>query len=331
MALEDLIKDGSAVLFLMLGWGLFQRLLNNHIFTPLSIRYVQKPLILIEPTESTEYENVRRPPTPPPDHLSELTRAQNEYKNNLAKFSNAAFKFIAYTTILLVGITSIIGDDKLEALKTGNSTGWMARGIISIFQDWPNMEFYNIIMPGGSLETSPIIFHYQLALAFYLYGSVMMCLGLDGTPKSDYLAMGTHHAVTIFLILFSWYWKLARYGCIILILHDVSDPFMEIAKTCLYSGKQLLADIGFGLFALVFLVSRCFVFPVFVMWPLFDYLFRSDVGYAKAQTVPYWYFGPLALVMLQLLHLFWGGLILKMLFGAISKGKVDDDIREKEE
>jgi hypothetical protein len=37
---------------------------------------------------------------------------------------------------------------------------------------------------------------------------------------------------------------------VILLLHDVADPFMEIGKMLLYTGNNTGADISFGIFAL---------------------------------------------------------------------------------
>lgn len=49
-----------------------------------------------------------------------------------------------------------------------------------------------------------------------------------------------HHTTTIFLIITSYLWGFHRIGCVILLLHDMSDPFMEVAKASLYAGAQLV-------------------------------------------------------------------------------------------
>ena len=36
----------------------------------------------------------------------------------------------------------------------------------------------------------------------------------------------------------------------------------------------------------------------------------SDEGYLKAISVPYWYLGPAALILLQCLHIFWASLVI---------------------
>ena len=325
----DWLDDSIVVVSLSVGWYLMQRVLMKHVLEPMARRYVKMP-------KATDGKNnvvvdngaasKRRPPTPPQD--TQL----DEYKKSLVKFTNAGFKFFAYTTVLMTGILSLWGDSVMEARRFGlSNNGWMDRGLVSIFEDWPNMQMKQIQLPGhdGNVN-SPILFHYQLGLAFYLFSSVMMYFGLDGTPKKDYLAMGIHHAVTSVLIFYSWNLKLFRYGSIIMTVHDLSDPFMEIAKCFLYSGKQAMADLFFALFALVFLVSRLYVFPVHVLYPFVNYL-ASTEGVLKSSLVPYYQFGPGLLIVLQILHVFWGFLIVKMVVQALFSGKVGDDVREEDD
>ena len=141
--------------------------------------------------------------------------------------------------------------------------------------------------------------------------------------------MLTHHIVTVLLVFFSWYSKLFRAGTLVLILHDLSDPFMEIAKLMLYTGRQTLANIWFASFALIFIVSRCVVFPMVLAWPTVSYLFSVE-GQAKAHEIPFWYAPVIGLCLLQVLHIFWSGLIINMVVDALTKGDVGGDIRDNE-
>lgn len=141
--------------------------------------------------------------------------------------------------------------------------------------------------------------------------------------------MLTHHFITSFLIVFSWYFQLARAGAWILVLHDISDPLMELAKMSLYSGQKNFANFWFSCFALSFLFTRCIVFPLTVLYPCFSYL-ASPEGYAKAQLLPGWWLPLIGLCGLQLLHFFWGSLIVKMVVDTLVNGDVGDDIRDEE-
>lgn len=50
------------------------------------------------------------------------------------------------------------------------------------------------------------------------------------TKRKDRVEMTIHHVVTIILILYSFTVNFTRIGVMIMLLHDVCDIFMEIAK-----------------------------------------------------------------------------------------------------
>ena len=99
--------------------------------------------------------------------------------------------------------------------------------------------------------------------------------------------MVVHHSVSLFLLAFAFCFGFQRVGCVLMLYHEASDPFMELAKMCVYMGYQKvrwfdeillvaqltrswlfqMADVLFGLFALVFIVSRDIQYPINVIWP----------------------------------------------------------------
>jgi hypothetical protein len=56
-----------------------------------------------------------------------------------------------------------------------------------------------------------------------------------------------------------------RIGTIILALHDTSDVFLETAKLCKYTEKELGASLFFGLFAISWLLLRLIFFPIWII------------------------------------------------------------------
>ena len=55
---------------------------------------------------------------------------------------------------------------------------------------------------------------------------------------TDYIALIIHHGVTLYLLYTSYTMGFFRVGVVIAFLHDLSDPFMEIAKIALYSKRN---------------------------------------------------------------------------------------------
>ncbi|KAI9327079.1 TRAM/LAG1/CLN8 homology domain-containing protein, partial [Obelidium mucronatum] len=127
--------------------------------------------------------------------------------------------------------------------------------------------------------------------------------------QSDFVQMVTHHVATVIVMLLSYVLGFTRAGVMVLLLHDCSDPIMEIAKSFVYAGKQMLADVFFGIFAITFLVTRDYLFPVFIVIPLMRYSKYED-GVQMPRGYGH-YFYPIAgcLYILQVLNVFWGYLV----------------------
>lgn len=124
---------------------------------------------------------------------------------------------------------------------------------------------------------------------FYFY-SIFATLYWE-TRRYDFAAQIIHHVTTVSLIVLSYVYgyshllscyksvgvslvlknvnilfcRFARIGSVVLALHDGSDVFMEIAKMSKYSGFDLIADIFFSLFALVFTSLRIICYPFWII------------------------------------------------------------------
>ncbi|KAJ3201280.1 Ceramide synthase 3 [Dinochytrium kinnereticum] len=151
-------------------------------------------------------------------------------------------------------------------------------------------------------------------------------------PKQkDFVALLIHHIATVVVIMASYVLGLYRIGAVIMLLHDVSDPFMEIAKMFVYTGRQKLADIFFILFALVFIFTRNFIFPVYIITASPFYGYHPD-----GSVIPYGrydlnYFCVACLCVLCVLHYYWAYLIVRMAIKALVDKKVEGDIRDDED
>lgn len=153
--------------------------------------------------------------------------------------------------------------------------------------------------------------------------------------------MITHHVVTITLLAVSYQFGQHRIGSVVLILHDVSDIFLEGAKLCRYAGFEGITNYSFGLFATVFFVSRLIILPLRVLYPIVLYLpsiyynVQQCAGPATCAGAPllsfslkgFWLF---LLGSLQCLHIYWFWLIFRMILVALS-GTIDTDIRSDDE
>ncbi|KAJ3037972.1 hypothetical protein HDV00_001175 [Rhizophlyctis rosea] len=172
---------------------------------------------------------------------------------------------------------------------------------------------------------------YSIGFGNYFYGS----LALYFEPRQkDFNLMIVHHGVTLALIYFSYLWGFYRIGCAVLLLHDASDPIMELAKMCLYSGQKMLADILFAAFAVVFIITRNIIYPIYVIASIPQYAWVERDG--KSIPIPENNPGIRAsalfgMSVLEVLHIYWAFLILKMAKKAIVDKGVGDDTRNEED
>ncbi|KAI8900255.1 TLC domain-containing protein [Globomyces pollinis-pini] len=184
------------------------------------------------------------------------------------------------------------------------------------FKGWPNQDMSDLMR-----------FYYTIELAGYMYSIVLMPFEPKQYAK-DVIAMLIHHTSTILLLGFSYYYSCHRIGIVIAALHDISDPFMELAKLVLYAGYHKMADVFFAIFALSFIITRNFVFPYYIVMSIPIHAVYAGV---PVPTKNLNYAFQAFLWTLEVLHLYWGFLILKMVKRAIVASGVEDDIRNVDE
>lgn len=157
--------------------------------------------------------------------------------------------------------------------------------------------------------------YYNIELGFYI--SLVVTQFID-TKRSDFWQMFVHHAVTILLLVLSWACNFHRIGALVLAIHDVADVPMEGAKLAKYCKKQRLADLLFAIFTITWIYTRCYLLPTRVIY---------YTTYEALSIIPffpgYYIFNGL-LCVLQLLHVAWTWLIMRIVFYALQNDGMRD-------
>jgi len=167
-----------------------------------------------------------------------------------------------------------------------------------------------------------VFFYYIGVLGFYW--SLILSHFFD-VQRKDFWQMFLHHLVTISLMSFSWFNNMVRIGCYIIVLHDAVDYWLEGAKMAKYCRSQRLCDVLFVIFTLVWLVTRLLIYP---LYPLYSVAFEC-----RAILAPFhaWYIFFALLCILQLLHVLWFFMILRVAYNALTAGEVKKDSRSDSE
>ncbi|XP_069766779.1 ceramide synthase 2 isoform X2 [Narcine bancroftii] len=164
--------------------------------------------------------------------------------------------------------------------------------------------------------------YYVIELSFYW--SLLFSVASD-VKRKDFQEQIIHHLATIILLSFSWCANYIRVGTLVMVVHDSSDFLLESAKMFNYAGWKSLCNAIFVVFAAVFIITRLIIFPFWIIhctWVYPVLYFPPFFGY---------YFFNVMLLVLQLLHIFWAFLILRM-FAKFLYSKLDgDDRSDKEE
>ncbi|XP_055330577.1 ceramide synthase 6-like [Paramacrobiotus metropolitanus] len=219
-------------------------------------------------------------------------RKAADSQSQLQKFNETGWRFFYYTSAMLYGFWVLY--DKPWFYETK--------------QCWLGYPYHPI--------DNDVFWYYMIPMSFYW--SLLISQFFD-VKRKDFWQMFAHHVTTILLLVLSWVDNLTRVGTLVLLIHDVADVFLEAAKLARYANRPRLCDALFGVFAIVWIVTRLVIYPYAVVY---------SAAFEGCQSVgfcfpAYWVFNSL-LIMLQVLHFIWTWYILRIAINSLRTGKTDD-------
>lgn len=155
----------------------------------------------------------------------------------------------------------------------------------------------------------------MISLAFYW--SLTFSQFIDNKRK-DFWQMFIHHILTLLLISLSWVCNIHRVGSLILIVHDAADVLLEAAKALKYAKRQKSCDIVFGIFTVVWIVTRLVMFPRII----YACVFQTHQPY-----YPVYFFFNILLLGLLILHFIWTYMIFQVIAQSFKSGGINGDVR----
>jgi ceramide synthetase len=217
----------------------------------------------------------------------------------IQKFNEAFWRASFYTFIWCYGIW----------------VGWRESWLMDMRAIWGGW-------PLEQQASTEVRWYYFLSMGHYIH---LFVTQFFEPRRKDWWEMFIHHIVTMLLLFFSYLVNFVRIGTVVLLCHDGSDIFLELAKLFNYMKMGALCDATFVVFALAFFVGRLVLYPWRVVY-VAVVLGAEQVGVWRG----FYIFVGLLLV-LQVLHLFWFYTIVCMVWAFAATGGVEKDVREETE
>ncbi|KAG8865229.1 hypothetical protein FRB96_000119 [Tulasnella sp. 330] len=178
--------------------------------------------------------------------------------------------------------------------------------------------------------------YYLLQFSYWLHQFLVLVLRLE-KPRKDFQELVAHHIVTLWLIGWSYLVNLTPIGNAVFITMDISDAVFASAKLLNYLQMEMVGNIVFGIFVLVWTYMRhylnlCILYSVyydFDLIPQWAQRWSPEEGIWMVSWVRWQIFVPLFL--LQLLNIFWYVLILRIGYRALTKKELTDERSDDED
>ncbi|TRM68056.1 TLC domain-containing protein [Schizophyllum amplum] len=180
---------------------------------------------------------------------------------------------------------------------------------------------------------APVKFYYLTEIAFYIHQ--LLIINAEARRK-DHWQMFTHHIITIFLMMASYYTNFTRVGCIIMVLMDWCDIWLPAAKMGRYLDiPHQIYDYTFAFFLVSWFVTRHVLF-VCVLWSTWtglpaniNFEWTPEKGHYITHT--FWLVFVSSLAALQVLQCMWFFIAMRVAYRVVFQGDAASDDRSDEE
>lgn len=227
-------------------------------------------------------------------------RSKIERPTTLKKFCEGAWRFFFYLSSSICGLLIVYKEEFL----------------------WETRRFFTNHPRDHQLKMSHY-WYYMLELSFYC----ALCFSqFFDIRRKDFLEMFIHHIATIMLISVSYIANFTKIGVAIMLTHDFSDVFLEFAKLAKYAKRKKLTSFGFILLSITFIATRLIIFPFGIISSVWYEGMVILKPFSIALQILF-----CALLLLQVLHLYWFTHLLGVAYSTIFLGENERDSRSDSE
>eukprot|EP00955_Chlamydomonas_euryale_P041442 351978-Chlamydomonas_euryale.AAC.5 len=163
------------------------------------------------------------------------------------------------------------------------------------------------------------------------YVQAIHFLAFHEVRRKDWLESMIHHVATVGLLAYSYYVNFCRIGVLIMLLHDISDIFLELAKLCRYCRRPTAATVSFATFFVSWVALRMLYFPLVIIRSTLSEPMGLVGRYIDVDPMPHYLIFNGLLLLLLVLHTYWSYLILLVLINTVKNQGHGGDVREGDE
>lgn len=135
--------------------------------------------------------------------------------------------------------------------------------------------------------------------------------------KNDFVEMGLHHIVSIYLFGGCYLFNAWETGAVIAFLHDIADVLTGVVKFLSESVFKTTAGVVFVILMIIWCYTRCLVLPylIYQIW-IMPVDFQSDL------VKPFFCY---LLGCMCCLHFFWFSMFLRLFHKYVKVGSTEDE------
>ena len=166
---------------------------------------------------------------------------------------------------------------------------------------------------------------YGLVTCGYHLGALIYHF-IDGQKREDFIEMGLHHIVTIYLFFGYYMANVWRIGTVIALLHDLADMVMELSRCLSETQVTTPTAMIFVIGMFVWFYTRCYVLPFECVY---KGIYLGCDGCVSSELVKNGFI--YLLMCMVMLHTFWFSMFFRILGRFVFKGKTDTSYTQNQQ
>ncbi|KAF7433033.1 hypothetical protein PC9H_004979 [Pleurotus ostreatus] len=212
---------------------------------------------------------------------------------------------------------------------------WGFRIMSQLPSFWYRTEHFWLNYPHWDMKPE-LKCYYLVQMAYWWQQLIVMVLGLE-KPRKDYRELVAHHAVTLWLVGWSYLVNLTFIGNAVYMSMDIPDTFLAFSKLLNYLQRETAKMVVFAGLLVTWSYFRLWLNLriLWSVWNEFDLIpdeakqWYPESGAWLVWWMKYQIFTPL--LLLEFLNLFWYYLILRIAYRAITTNTATDDRSDDED